>query len=293
MVVYIVKVQKMINIFYGKQSCSSTHPCYVCPATKNDFWNPNLPLENPESAMRNYNSWIANGEGIRSDLKDYNSQEFPPVGVEHMSEDELQEPNLLRTPPPPVHLLLSTNHLVQALEKKWEFGVKRWMRQAFQSFRDYFGKTLEGNQCSSLISNYGILEKLVENYGRRDLMCFVKCFKNLNAVKTAVFGLRLDPNYVAIINDFQDSLVALDEYHKVSITVKFHMICVHVKQYCQMTNKSLQLNEQSLESSHSRFKKIVNRFAGANPDTDSPLYALNVLRALEFFCSAAAFRDSL
>ena len=167
------------------------------------------------------------------------------------------------------------------------------MRQAFQSFRNYFGKTLEGNQCSSLISNYDILEQLVENYGRRDLMCFVKCFKNLNAVKTAVFGLRLDPNYVAIINDFQDALVILDEIHKCSVTVKFHMICIHVKQLCQMTNKSLQLNEQALESSHSRFKMVVQRFAGSDPDTDNPLFALNVLRALEYFNSAASFRDSL
>ena len=124
-------------------------------------------------------------------------------------------------------------------------------------------------------------------------MCFVTCFKNLNAVKSAVFGLRLDPNYVAIINEFQESLVALNEYHKVSITVKFHMICIHVKQYCQMTNKSLQLNEQALESSHSRFKKNVQKFAGTNPDTDNPLYALNVLRALEYSNSTASFRDSL
>ena len=60
-----------------------------------------------------------------------------------------------------------------------------------------------------------------------------------------------------------------------------------------MTNGSLQLNEQALESSHSRFRSIVQRFAGSDPDTDNPLFPLNVLRAMEYFNSAAAFRDSL
>ena len=107
--------------------------------------------------------------------------------------------------------------------------------------------------------------------------------------KTLIFRA----NFSAIIDEFRDALVALDEIHKCSITVKFHMICIHIKQYCEMTNKSLQMNEQALESSHSRFRTIVQRFAGSDPDTDNPLFVLNVLRALEYFNSAAAFRDTL
>ena len=105
--------------------------------------------------------------------------------------------------------------------------------------------------------------------------------------------MRLGTEIVTKIDAFQDALVALDEMHKISITPKFHMICIHVKQYCQMTGKSLQMNEQSLESSHSKFKKLVQRYAGSNPDTENPLYALNILRAFEVFDSNAAFRDSL
>ena len=157
--------------------------------------------------------------------------------------------------------------------------------------KKYFGGTLEGNQCSKLVENYGILENLA--VGRADIRPFIRIFKALNAVKLACYGLKLDENYVAIINEFQTALEKLDEMHKCSITPKFHMICIHVKQYCQMTNKSLQLNEQALESSHSRFRTIVQRFAGSDPDTENPLFVLNVLRALEFFNSAASFRDSL
>merc|ERR1712001_720140 len=284
----------MLNKFFGKQPCSSTHPCYLCPAPKDDLLNPDYPLANAESAMRDYCNWRVNS-GDRTELKDYNNQEFPPVEIEHMNADEMQQAFLFLAHCPPVHLLLSTNHLVSALEKAWDFGALKWMRQAFQRFlkKQYFGGTLEGNQCSKLIENYGILDELVQEHARYDIQPFVRVFKALNSVKSATFGLALDPNFATFIDEFQNALVALDEIHKCSVTVKFHMICIHVKQYCEMTNKSLQMNEQALESSHSRFRLIVQRFAGSDPDTDNPLYVLNVLRALEYFNSAAAFRDSL
>ena len=152
---------------------------------------------------------------------------------------------------------------------------------------------MEGNQCSKLAESYGILQQLVVEHERPDIQSFVRVFKALNSVKSATFGMVLDPNFAAIIDEFQNALVALDEIHKCSITVKFHMICIHVKQYCEMTGKSLQMNEQALESAHSRFRMIVERFAGSDPDTDNPLFVLNVLRAMEYFNSAAAFRDTL
>ena len=173
--------------------------------------------------------------GDRTELKDYNNQEFPPVGIEHMNADEMQQAFLFLAHCPPVHLLLSTNHLVSALEKAWDFGAWKWMRQAFQQFlkKKYFGGTLEGNQCSKLIENYGILDELVQEHERYDIQPFVRVFKALNSIKLACFGLVLDPNFATFIDEFQNALVTLDEIHKCSVTVKFHMICIHVKQYCQ------------------------------------------------------------
>merc|ERR1712045_712241 len=101
----------------------------------------------------------------------------------------MQEPILLKSPCPPLHLLLSTNTLLRALETAWDFGAKRWLRQALLSFRNYFGKTMEGNQCASLLENYAILENLAASYGRLDIMSFVRAFKALNCVKSACFGL--------------------------------------------------------------------------------------------------------
>ena len=281
--------------FFGKQQCSSKHPCYLCPAPDDDLLNPDetlYPLTTSESAQNDFENWMIYS-GDREDLKLFHNQEFLPVGIEHMNERELKEPIMLKAPPPPLHLLLSTNTLTKVLEDVWEEGIKEWMRLALQSYRNYFGKTLEGNQCSALISKYDILERVAENHARPDIAVFVTAFKNLNAVKNACFGLKLDENFEEIIDDFRDALVALGEMHDVNITPKFHIICIHVKQYCKMTNMSLRVNEQSLEASHKKFTKLLLRFGGLNPDTENPLYPLNVLRAFEVLNSDATFRDSL
>ena len=210
-----------------------------------------------------------------------------------MSEEELNEPIMLKCPPPPLHLLLSVNHATQALEEVWPEGLYEWTKQAFQKFKKYFGGTLEGNQCSKLIDQYGILENLALANEKPDILPFVEFFKAFSGVKKAVFSLKLDPNFEQIIDDFKNTLVVLQEVHDISITPKFHMICIEIKRICQITGHSLKFNEQSLESSHKKFKTIVLRFAGVDADTDNPLWPLNILRALEVFNSNATFRDSL
>ena len=150
---------------------------------------------------------------------------------------------------------------------------------------------MSAGQTSNLIDKYDVLENIAG--GRADIMPFVEFFKTFSKVKKACFGLKLEPNFEEIIDEFQTALESLREIHKISITPKFHLICIDVKRSCQMTGESLIYNEQALESSHKRFKKVLLRFAGMDPDTDNPMWILNVLRALEVFNSNATFRDSL
>ena len=65
----------MLMKFYGKQTCASKHPCYICSAPSDDLLNPNYPLATCESAMKDYESW-RDTSGIRKDLKNFNNQEF-------------------------------------------------------------------------------------------------------------------------------------------------------------------------------------------------------------------------
>ena len=93
----------------------------------------------------------------------------------------------------------------------------------------------------------------------------------------------LAPEFESICDEFKASLIALDEMHTTSITTKYHMLCIHVKQYCQMTNKTLKLtSEQALESSHRVWTKVVQRF-WVNPN--NPLFLFKILRAFETFLS--------
>ena len=72
----------MLMKFYGKQQSSCRHSCYGCSAPNDDFLNPDHPLSTCELAMKNYQNW-QDLSGNRKDLKDFNNQELPPVGVEH------------------------------------------------------------------------------------------------------------------------------------------------------------------------------------------------------------------
>ena len=130
---------------------------------------------------------------------------------------------------------------------------------------------------------YDALDNLAQEHSRFDIAPFVRVFKAMEGIKKACFCDDLDPEFESICDEFKASLIALDEMHSTSITTKYHMLCIHVKQYCQMTGKTLKLtSEQALESSHRVWTKVVERF-WVNPN--NPLFLFKILRAFETFLS--------
>ena len=116
-------------------------------------------------------------------------------------------------------------------------------------------------------------------------MPFVRVLRGLCGIKKACFSKNLDPNFESICDQFRDALVALDgihdffKIHEVSITTKFHMLAIHVKQYCKLTGKTFRLvSEQALESSHGSWKRHVEKF-WVNPN--NPMFFMWILRAFE------------
>ena len=57
-----------------------------------------------------------------------------------------------------------------------------------------------------LVSNYDILEELACAKEKFEVMPFIEYFKAFNFVKKACFGLKLDPDFEAIIDRFQKAL---------------------------------------------------------------------------------------
>ena len=154
------------------------------------------------------------------------------------------------------------------------------------SHKAYFGGTLEGNQCSKLLDNYGLLENLAREHNRYDIACFVRVFKAFQALKKACFSDDLDPDFELIIDEFKESLIALEEVFELSITIKFHILCIHVKEYCKITGKSMKyITEQAVESSHRAWKLFVQRY-WVDPETN-PMFLFQILRALEVWNAEA------
>ena len=232
---------KMMNKYHGKQQHSCDYPCYICTAPNWDFLNGDYDLYTYKMMVTFFEKWRIES-GKRKDLKDYFNQEFTPVGVEHMSADELNELTLLKCPPPSLHLLLCVNTIVEKLMEVWEWGLKTWLEQV--NFKNYFGKTLEGNQCSEVLKMYDALDNLAQEHSRFDIAPFVRVFKAMEGIKKACFCDDLDPEFESICDEFKASLIALDEMHSTSITTKYHVLSIHVKQYCQMTNKTLKLTSE-------------------------------------------------
>merc|ERR1712001_63773 len=153
-------------------------------------------------------------------------------------------------------------------------------------YKNYFGGTLEGNQCSTLLDNYGILDNLAREHGRLDMSSFIRVIKALCGIKKACFGAKLDPNFESICDEFRDSLVAFEEFCNTKFKqTKFHMLAIHVKQYCKITGKTFKLiTEQALESSHRAWKKHLEKF-WVSPE--NPLFYMWILRAFEAWNSDA------
>ena len=131
-----------------------------------------------------------------------------------MSAEQLKEVILVNAPCPPLHLVLGTNTLVKLIEKVWEWGLREWVNSSLVGFKSYFGGTLEGNQCSQLLDNSGILEQLAKRHGKWEvIMPFVRVLRGMCAIKKACFSKKLDPNFEAICDEFRESLDALDGIH--------------------------------------------------------------------------------
>ena len=165
-----------------------------------------------------------------------------------------------------------------------EWGLKEWLKLAPTNSKNYFGGTLEGNDCSKLLDSYGILENLARDHAS-DIIPFANIVKGMSRIKKACFSDDLDPKFEAICDDFKNSLIGFDEIHDYNTTTKFHMLAIHVKQYCKMTGKTFKLiSEQALESSHRSWKKHVEKF-WVSPN--NPLFLMWILRAFESWNSDA------
>ena len=117
---------------------------------------------------------------------------------------------------------------------------------------------------------------------------FIAFMRALNDVKAACFSTDyLDPNYRAIIGEFEKCVKELQNKFKISIINKWHITTAHLAQWIDHFQKPLgRYGEHELEGLHHRWKEIrEKRFICKN--RQNPAY-----RDIFFRCGLAFNADS-
>ena len=209
--------------------------------------------------------WLFSG-GKKSTRKRYKNCQHPAL----VPYSDPTETVLSRIPPPGLHLFLSLNHILKGFLEAWP-GLREWLEAHSIIFMDYFGKTLEGPECSRLLKLLDELERDSPEYcapfitNMRDFRDVIQaCFKSNN----------LQSNYKEVIQKFRDSFKVLKDEFGLSETNKIHEISVHVAEWCEENQTSLgSYSEHEVEGIHSTFTKVWAKYRVK--DINSKAFATN------------------
>lgn len=172
-------------------------------------------------------------------------------------------------PPPELHILIGIfNDCYDMIRSFDEIIAEDWTNHSHTLREDYWGGTLEGNECFRLlVYKLDLLRELLElamvqelqsgKDGTRlaELFKIEEVLQFLEAFRPAViscFGWGLHGDYEALIAVAQDKYLNLS--WKPSVTLKMHVFFEHVGPYCKKHGRGLGLtSEQTQESLHAKF----------------------------------------
>ena len=159
-------------------------------------------------------------------------------------------------PPMQLHLMLGiVNRLYNFLDKvlvasKNSMKAKDWSDKLSISRRHYWGGEFIGNQCSKLLDNVDILERMLVEAEAFAAIPYVDALRSFKRVKDSCFSFELLPGYDKAIEDFKHAYQNLG----IPVSLKVHIVFEHIIQFCKKYYKRLGFfSEHGLESSHYDF----------------------------------------
>ena len=196
--------------------------------------------------------------------------------------------------PSPLHLLLAFNHLLKHFlfffpPAKYLF-IRKWLSRALKSpQKNYFGGTLEGNQCRDVLDSTDYLRFLVQDMNVPPLAFeFVNAFENFKKIKNGCFSTKLDPAYPTYFHNFKESIMFLQMNTGYSFIPRFHDLFAHTKPWLDKNQTGLALvSESGAEQFHSKFKKFFRNFVGK--DSNSPHFLRKLKNAFDRFNALSLF----
>ena len=260
---------KMIHICCGIGTSSSRHRCPYCEiANVKGQWGVFSPtgefIKDAEARLRTYSQDLEHFQGFCEGGSKNAMSYMNVIALPLIGEDRPDEPTLLVTPPPQLHLFLLVNHILQGLLKEWP-DLENWLAKKSLVFAPYHGTTLEGNECSRLLTYLDELDSVVPGHLRQ----FVKVLERFQLVVNSCFRYTVLPSYKDDIRKMRSAYRVLEEHFGISISNKLHIVFSHVETFLDLTGKGLgEFGEQSLETSHSAFAKVWRLFWVKDTDSD-------------------------
>lgn len=256
---------KLANILLGIMSHSSSYPCTWCFCENNNLENVGSP-RTIGNCTSYFEAWRNAGSTIKN-AKNYKNCINLPVftGDENTRILEI-------IPPPELHLMLGVmNKIVNHMQGEFSKETNEWTNLCnVQREITHGGTGFKGNSCKILLNKVDSLRAI----------CAVGCLKyvetlqDFQRVVNECFGTQLNPSYRESIKKFKSSYLALG----ISVTPKVHAVFYHIEDFCENSKRGLGFySEQAMESVHSDFKTVWNKYKVSETHSD---YDSRLLKAV-------------
>ena len=252
---------KVINMLAGIQTHACKHPIYACTQDNEHLGEIcDAPTRTLGSLVADYYAYQSSSKKPEDAQACNNVTKWPlfTSNDQHPIESSLQSIPLLHLiPPPQLHLKLGPfKNFFDALLSVFPEAVE-WPQSIFKTQQAYHGGEFVGNDVSALLENCDVLQTLSEKYGNLKGPLFVRIFRAFRDVVNSCFGSSLQEDYKDKISEFRCAVLDAG----IKVTPKMHIIFFHVSEWCDFFKVGLgRMSEQTLESSHNRFKKYFARF---------------------------------
>ena len=268
----------LLNEVYGLMEASSKHPCIYCTAPAQEIASGTL--RTIGTLNYNHNKW-KNESGNKNQCKNFFNVKNPPLFIDIPSETLV----LSITPPPALHIMLGIfNHIwknIENISEEHKNSCKEFALRHNCMREDYFGKTFEGNECTTLMNK--IESDCTQLSYLPSTRYHIDAMKKLNNVRKQVFGTELGSTWKTSLREFE---VAYRNIPNITKPLKVHVLLAHCKEFIVRYGKGKGLgffSEQTGESIHQKFKPIFERYKIKN--TDSEKYGSHLLDAVVAFSS--------
>ena len=207
-----------------------------------------------DSITERYNQWKQNS-GKRSQLKNYDSCEYPPIPLK---KNEGNREVILTLVPDPLHVILlgPVNDVLENMEARWPNEMKKlYEKYCLKKTGEGPGGKFNGPSLKCILKE-NTIQYLERNLSNPEVSIhyleYLRAIRELHKICTAKKLI----NHEIVIENFRTRFFYLFEHFSLSMTLKIHVIIHHYSFYFDKTGKTMRYtNGEFTESAHSTLRR--------------------------------------